>query len=314
MREYRMNTKIRKKRKKRVWRVRFCLIGMLIVIGILMIYIGISIATLICKTKEYKESNQIVQENQNRYEQMIDEVNATNQNDNIKEDVIKSEREIIIEKLEKFALEHDVSVQEYPEEMMELLEKNPETEEFVFNYPLKKDTYDTESLEEALNQTQIPLFLQWDSRWGYYMYGNKPMGMTGCGPTCLSMVALHLLQNPQMTPLYIADFSQRNGFYVENTGTAWSLMTQGAAELGLYAREVSLDEDLVMRYLAQGKPIICAMRRGDFTENGHFIVFVGVEDGKIRVNDPNSKIRSEKLWRFEDIKYQIKNMWVYSIR
>ena len=198
--------------------------------------------------------------------------------------------------------------------MIALLKKNPETEEFVLNYPLKKNSYTTEALNESLNDVQVPLFLQWDSRWGYYTYGSQPMGLTGCGPTCLSMVALHLLQNPQMTPIYMAEFAEDNGFYVEGTGTSWSLMSQGAAELGLYAKEVPLDEDLVMRYLQQGRPIICAMGSGDFTEHGHFIVFVGIEGGKIRVNDPNSKIRSEKLWSFEDIKYQIKNMWAYSVR
>lgn len=71
-------------------------------------------------------------------------------------------------------------------------------------------------------------------------------------------------------------------------------------------------EELVLRHLQQDRPIICAMGPGAFTESGHFIVFVGTKDGKIMVNDPNSKIRSEQLWSFEDIKYQIKNMWVYS--
>ncbi len=274
---------------------------------ILVVYLGVSIANLICKTLEYTGHSQIIEENKG-------EVYDTNENDMIVDNVVKTEREILLEKLEVFALEHNFSVEEYSDEMIELLEKNPETEDFVFNYPLKKGTYSTEALEEYLYQTQIPLFLQWDSRWGYYTYGDKPMGVTGCGPTCLSMVALHLLQNPQMTPQYVAEFSACNGFYVEGTGTAWALMTQGAAELGLYAREVSLDESLVLRYLAQGKPIICAMGRGDFTENGHFIVFVETEDGKISVNDPNSRIRSEELWNFDDIKYQIKNMWVYSVR
>ena len=270
---------------------------MFVAIIILVIYLSVSITNLVCKTLEYAEYNQMHEE---------DVVYGTNKNEVLADNVIKTEDEIV--------LEYDFSIEEYPQEMIELLEKNPETEEFVLNYPLKKESYSTEPLEEELNQTQVPLFLQWDSRWGYYTYGDKPMGMTGCGPTCLSMVALHLLQNPQMTPQYVAEFSQRNGFYVEGTGTAWALMTQGAAELGLYAKEVPLDEDLIFRYLLQGKPIICAMGPGDFTDNGHFIVFVGIEDGKIRVNDPNSRIRSEKLWDFEDIKYQIKNMWVYSVK
>ena len=38
---------------------------------------------------------------------------------------------------------------------------------------------------------------------------------------------------------------------------------------------------------------------------------VGVEDGKIRINDCNSRVRSEKLWEFDDIKSQIRNLWVY---
>lgn len=36
----------------------------------------------------------------------------------------------------------------------------------------------------------------------------------------------------------------------------------------------------------------------------------GSEDGKIKVNDPNSKANSEKLWNYDDIYSQIKNLWV----
>lgn len=43
------------------------------------------------------------------------------------------------------------------------------------------------------------------------------------------------------------------------------------------------------------------MRPGDFTTIGHFILLTGVEDGKIKVNDPNSKIRSSKLWDYDVI-------------
>ena len=297
------------KRKKGIQRTRCYLTGMFILICILSIYVVISIVSLLHKTTEYMDTYQI---NTQFIEPIPDE--AGQEIVSGKEDSVKTEEEKILEKLERFAEEHHFSVQAYPEEMIELLEKNPETEGFVLNYPLKKDTYQVVELTEALNQSEIPLFLQWDSRWGYYTYGGKVMGMTGCGPACLSMVALHLLQNPQLTPFYVAEFSQRNNFYVEGTGTAWSLMTQGAEELGLHAKEVSLDEDVVMRYLAQGRPIIAIMGKGDFTENGHFIVFVGIEEGKICVNDPNSRKRSEQLWCFEDIKDQIKNMWVYSVR
>ena len=302
--EYKRYERNLRKRKKRVQRIKYCLVAMLIAMLVLMVYLGVSVVALICKTIEYTEKNQIELE-------QADDIHLHNE---LEDNSEKSKQQVVMEKLEDFALQHNFSVEEYPNEVIELLEKNSETEEFVLYYPLRKDSYSTETLDEALGQNHVPLFLQWDNRWGYFTYGNKPMGMTGCGPTCLSMVALQLLQNPQLTPQYVAAFAEQNGFYVEGTGTAWSLMTVGAAELGLDAREVSLDEDLVIRYLSEGKPIICAMGRGDFTENGHFIVFIGTEDGKIQVNDPNSRIRSEKLWSFDELKYQIKNMWVYSVK
>lgn len=140
------------------------------------------------------------------------------------------------------------------------------------------------------------------------------IGVQGCGPTSLSMVALHLLQDAKFTPIYITDFAMQNGCYVEGVGTAWDLMTEGARRLGLKVQEVSLVENLVMRHLRQGRPIICAMGPGEFTQRGHFIVLVGVEDGKIRINDCNSKSHSEKLWEFEEFKDQIRNMWAYSAR
>ena len=61
--------------------------------------------------------------------------------------------------------------------------------------------------------------------------------------------------------------------------------------------------------LEAGKPIILALGAGDFTSSGHYIVLTGLEDGAFRVNDPNSRIRSEKLWTYEELEGQIRNIW-----
>ena len=53
------------------------------------------------------------------------------------------------------------------------------------------------------------------------------------------------------------------------------------------------------------------MMPGDFTTSGHFIVLSALEDGKIRVKDPNSAERSEKLWDYETLESQIKGLWVF---
>src|SRR5699024_8288634 len=101
-------------------------------------------------------------------------------------------------------------------------------------------------------------------------------------------------------------------YYAGDSGTSWTLMTEGAAHFGICGVELGLDESAVFSELEAGHPIICSMRPGDFTTTGHFIVLTGVEDGKIRVNDPNSRKRSEKLWDYSRLEYQINNLWVYT--
>ena len=212
--------------------------------------------------------------------------------------------------LSAFAGSHSLQISQYPEELIELLERNPETEEFVLNYPLKKDLTPTIDLSAYENCDKVPLLLQWDERWGYYEYGADVMGLSGCGPTCLSMVSIYLLQDTNYDPKYVAEFSEANGYCVPGSGSAWALIPEGGKDMGLDVEELSLNEDAIVQNLEQGNPIICVMGPGDFTTSGHFIVMVDYVDGKIKVNDPNSRERSEKLWEYADIKGQIRNLWV----
>lgn len=217
------------------------------------------------------------------------------------------------EKLANYALSHGLSLDDYPQSLRDLLERNPETETFVTEYPLKKDDVFTGSLEEYSSCETIPLLMQWDQRWGYKIYGDDVLAITGCGPTCLSMVSIYLLHDTEMTPAWMADYSTQNGYSVYGNGTSWSLMSEGASGLGLEATELPLDEGQIESALDNGSPIIAIMGPGDFTDSGHYIIFTGWHDGNVSVNDPNSRIRSEKLWNFEQIKSQIRNLWSYCV-
>ena len=115
----------------------------------------------------------------------------------------------------------------------------------------------------------MPLFIQWDERWGYDYYGKGMIGVNGCGPTSLSMVAVYLTGDTDLDPRKVAEFSEDNGFYVPDNGSAWTLMSQGAAMLGLESRELPLEESIVAEELDKGHPIICIMGPGDFTASGH---------------------------------------------
>ena len=136
------------------------------------------------------------------------------------------------------------------------------------------------------------------------------MALSGCGPTCLSMVCIYLLNDSLYSPRYIADFAEKNGYCVPGNGSSWTLISEGGKELGLDVIEIPLDEGRIMRNLEAGNPVICVMGPGDFTTTGHFIVMTGCIDGKISVNDPNSQARSNMLWEYDKIKDQIRNLWV----
>ena len=164
-------------------------------------------------------------------------------------------------------------------------------------------------LSEHLGSETVPLLFQWDERWGNTIYGSDVMTVTGCGPTCLSMVLVHLLQDATFTPRYVADFAEENKYYAKGSGSKWALISEGGETLGLDVTELPLDENRMKKNLELGNPIICIMGPGDFTTAGHFIVLRGVEDGKFIVNDPNSKENSERLWSYEEISGQIKNLW-----
>ena len=73
-------------------------------------------------------------------------------------------------------------LEDYPQELLELAVRNPETVDFVADYPQEKDRVPAETVEEAERGT-IPLLLQWDPRWGCAQYGDGPMALNGCGPT-----------------------------------------------------------------------------------------------------------------------------------
>lgn len=214
------------------------------------------------------------------------------------------------EDLEAFAQEHDLDLSEWPHDLLEAADRNAEMESFALHYPLNKDKTPEIDLDEYQNADTVPLLLQWDERWGYTQYAGGPMGLTGCGPTCLSMVSIYLLHDTSYDPRYIAQFSIENGYSVPGNGSAWALISEGGPQLGLDVTEIPLDENRIIQNLEVGNPIICVMGPGDFTTTGHFIVMTGYTDGKIEVNDPNSRARSNLLWEYDKIEDQILNLWV----
>ena len=200
---------------------------------------------------------------------------------------------------------------QYPEALLNNLCCNPNMLDFALGY---QENYDTTSGTLGASELDgIPLFIQWDKRWGYDAYGNDVIGLSGCGPTCLSMIVIGLTKNQEATPDKLADYATEHGYYEQNSGTKWSFMDEVAAVYGVQGYYIYLSKDNMQEELSQGHPLVCAMRSGDFTSQGHFIVIAGMEGDKFLVHDPNSIERSQQLWDYDTLQYQISAIWAFKV-
>lgn len=203
--------------------------------------------------------------------------------------------------------------EEYPDNVLRMVCQNEETLNFAVDYPEKKDSEPASTVGDVTKGV-VPLLIQWDRRWGYALYGSSTIvAVSGCGPTCIAMVACGLTGRNDITPAKVASYSANNGFLTESRDTSWDLMTYGAEEYGITGTELGLDEAAMANQLAAGHPIIASMGAGDFTSSGHFIVLTGYANGSFTVNDPNSLVRSGETWSFERLKNQIVNLWYYTV-
>ena len=288
----RRQDEMRRKKKRRLRRKirRFCRRALtLTVLGmVLLVLVGILKKTNILPGKDFSDMEVPVQRTEAEVKERLEEL-------------AKKHKEF------KDILEN---YEDYPEVYLAALANNPEMLDYVKGYPDHEDTVNAE-LTKSEKKEDYPLFLQWDARWGYASYGTSSIGISGCGPTCLSMVIYGLTDNAMATPDKVARYSEEQGYYIEGTGTSWELMTAGAASFGVTGQELSLDEGVMKKELDSGHPIICAMRAGDFTAGGHFIMIHGYDKKGFIVNDPNCRARSEKRWTYEELKGQIKSMWSY---
>ncbi|MSC58629.1 peptidase C39 family protein [[Eubacterium] rectale] len=198
---------------------------------------------------------------------------------------------------------------QYPKQLKDLALKNEEALEFVYDYPAEHVKEHTIDLTEEASMDSVPLFVQWDKRWGYEKYSGNFFAASGCGPTTLSMVVVYLTHNREASPIAVAKYSKEAGYSVDGSGSSWTLISEGCRHYGVKAKAVALDESRMKAELDEGHPIVVNVGPGDFTDTGHFMVITGYDDEGFSINDPNSIEKSGKRWLFKNISSQIRAVW-----
>ena len=327
--ERQMEYRRRKQLKKLQRNIFFIILGMILALyGIRIRQLGVSLTKVQTTLKQIEVLQQKATENgsSSDAEDIFGERQAGGQQtadfiSSIKavhlDKPIKRTREEAVKRLEELGQSNPVIAQIgrnsslYPENMLTALANNPEMADFAAGY-LERDKVAAGELTEEEKRQDFPLFLQWDPRWGYASYGiDSNIGLSGCGPTCMSMVLYYLTRDETLTPDRIANHAMENGYYVEGTGTAWALMQDMPGLYGVRVSEPEVSEFGFRNALSKGRVLICAMGAGDFTAAGHFIVIYGYDQDGFMVNDSNCVSRSKKRWTFDEIRGQIKMVWAY---
>lgn len=117
-------------------------------------------------------------------------------------------------------------------------------------------------------------------------YGNGTIASSGCGPTCMAMLATYYT-GYVTTPSEVVAWCQ-NDYYVSGAGTSWSFFSAAAENYGFTCNNLGQDYQQVLDAIANGNPVIASMGPGTFTSSGHYILIIGMtSSGELIINDPN---------------------------
>lgn len=170
--------------------------------------------------------------------------------------------------------------------------------------------------------------MQTDPRWKDKDYSAKgeskkrTCGTSGCGPTCAAML-ISTITGQDFTPDKACAWSLARGYKAANQGTYYSYFTPQFAEYdiacwqlngsSLYGKPDSKTHDKALELLKEGHYLIACMGKGLWTSSGHFIV-VWWQEGKVYINDPNSKKESRTVADMDTFRRQVKYYFAIDAR
>ena len=131
-------------------------------------------------------------------------------------------------------------------------------------------------------------------------YGSSSVARSGCGPIALTMAINYVSGEEKVKLPDVVSWALEKELYVKGSGTKWVLMSAYPPTLGVKSSERYIESFSEFEKLfSDGSAVITSMKQGHFTNNGHFIVILGIKDGKASVLDPASITRSLTEWDAE---------------
>jgi predicted double-glycine peptidase len=159
-------------------------------------------------------------------------------------------------------------------------------------------------------------YKQSDPRWSKIPYTidgdkNETIGASGCGPTCAAMIVA-TVRDPNITPVEMCELAIELGDRTANSGTEWEFFKKVAAKYGIPFKQTAKTKEAV-EALKQGAYVVCSMKPGHFTNNGHFVVAWDVVDNNLMVHDPISTAQNRTYAAISIFEAQCKQYFIFFV-
>ena len=149
--------------------------------------------------------------------------------------------------------------------------------------------------------------------WGPRMYSNhndhsQTMANSGCGPTSAADVVA-TLKDKNVDPWTLAQLAMEWGDRTYSSGTAWSFFKHVADHYKFVKFVQSANYSALTACLDAGGYVVCSMKPGYWTKNGHFICAWKYDKTYTYANDPASSTRKKQ--KTADFKKECKQYFCY---
>lgn len=179
--------------------------------------------------------------------------------------------------------------------LVELAMREPTAISFVKGALSAKST--AKSYTDGTEKGSYPLLYDWDTRWGYVSYAGSIMGVTGSGPTTLSMAYMGLTGKNDQTPSVLAKLATSGKYTDKTTGTAAKFFTEVGAKIGLTVNQYTASASNIQLVLGNGGVVAVQLKAGFTTPYAHWALAMSSNsDGSVSMYDPDSTSASTHTW------------------
>lgn len=161
-------------------------------------------------------------------------------------------------------------------------------------------TYAEMSLEKKNHKEYVESYVYFNQADEAWNHSGLSIHSAGCGPSAIA-VCITNLTSKWVTPVDVASWGSQNGYY-SSAGSVHEGIPAMVEHFGLQCEGAGTDYEKIKAALKNGNFVIGLMGPGYFTNGGHFITLVEIDqDDKVTVADVGSRRRSQFKYALKDV-------------